>query len=60
MAARVLIERKAIYRQLFDRVNTQSYIVPLTTSPSVFATRYPGNSNAVVTMLMFTLTFIAF
>jgi peptide/nickel transport system substrate-binding protein len=29
-------KRKAIDRQLFDRVNTQSYIVPLTTSPSVF------------------------
>jgi peptide/nickel transport system substrate-binding protein len=29
-------KRKAIYRQLFDRVNTEAYIVPLTTSPSVF------------------------
>jgi peptide/nickel transport system substrate-binding protein len=29
-------KRKAIYRQLFDRINTESYIVPLTTSPSVF------------------------
>jgi peptide/nickel transport system substrate-binding protein len=29
-------KRKAIYRQLFDRVNAEAYIVPLTTSPSVF------------------------
>jgi peptide/nickel transport system substrate-binding protein len=29
-------KRKAVYRQLFDRVNTEAHIVPLTTSPSVF------------------------
>src|ERR1700723_1438357 len=49
------------------RVSSEAPIVPKIllertvtprTNPRFFTTRYPGNSNAVVTILMFTLTFI--
>jgi peptide/nickel transport system substrate-binding protein len=36
LATEDLAQRKAIYRKLFDRVNEQSYVVPLAVVPDVF------------------------